>query len=129
MGHGNVTAPPPAAPPGYDPAISPRTSSATLAGRGAYPMELAIPCASGLVSHSSSPLSAVRFRLSGSCRFTRSQVNEEIGYAVVPGASVMETRKSVPTGKETLAAAADMLATWGATNAPVRFLTSPAVRR
>ena len=56
-------------------------------------------------------------------------MNEEIGYAAAPGASVIETLKSVPAGNETLAAAAEMLATCGATNDPPRFRTSAAGRR
>src|SRR6476659_9190711 len=82
--------------------ISPTTSL----GSDAYLSSVAIPCASGEIIHLRKSRMALALPASGMSGCTSSQVKDEIGYDSLPGALVIDTRKSVFWSNLALEAAA-----------------------
>src|SRR5438309_2464643 len=99
------------------------TLAATFSGSGAYESELVIFCPSVTTQFNRSDR-VLPLLESFDCWGMSSQVKLEMGYASLPGAFVIETRKSAGIfGAE--AAAAVTPSNDALTNAPVRFLTLP----
>src|SRR6476661_10077996 len=98
-------------------------SVTTSFGSGAYLSSVAIPCASGEIIHLRKSRIALALAASGMSGCTRSQVKDEIGYASLPGALVMDTRKSVFWSNLALESAAVTDASDASTNSPPVFLT------
>src|SRR5258708_6636914 len=76
-------------------------------------------------AHLIMPLRASRLPVSPNLAGISSQVKLQIGYAVLPSALVMETRKSSGMDFAALAAAALTLVKSALTNAPEEFFTVP----
>src|SRR5690349_17974343 len=98
------------------------TRLTTSFGSGAYLSSVAICWASGEIIHLRKSRMAFALAASGCSVCTSSQVKDEIGYASLPGALVMDTRKSVFLSNLALAAAAVTEASDGSTNSPAGFL-------
>src|SRR5690242_4558975 len=94
------------------------TRLTTSFGSGAYLSSVAICWASGEIIHLRKSRMAFALAASGCSVCTSSQVKDEIGYASLPGALVIETRKSVFLSNLALEAAAVTEASVASTNSP-----------